>query len=162
MSHLRHIMLAILLLIVYGCGSGGNADSPKAENHGYGFEYDAQGAIGLKLRYTPELTTADPLSNPIFFENIFTQVQACVGVTSPAPMVIFVHRGTLGTTPDGLTVYGEYLTAPSLVLLYADLDKVLDIIRHEFIHYLLDVSTGNADAEHCSGVFKPRLYGGCA
>jgi|tagenome__1003787_1003787.scaffolds.fasta_scaffold19394363_2 hypothetical protein len=142
-----------------GCGSG-EGDVTPVSNHGYGVTYDVQGPQGMRLRFAPVLTTADPLSNPIFLENIFGQVEVCMGVNAPEPFVIFVPDGSLGTTADGLKLYGEYITNPSLVLLYGTTS--LDIPRHEFIHYLLDVSDGAGNLDHTSPFFKSRAEGGCA
>ena len=147
------ILLLTFLLLLAACGSAG--DNTPA-NHGYGFEYDVQGATGFKLRYTPTLTAADPLSNPIFVENIYAQVQACTSMSAPPPFVIMVAAGSL---PNGWV--GETQMNPSLVLIVAS-SEVPSVMRHELIHHLLGATMGNLDAGHTNDFFKPRADGGCA
>jgi hypothetical protein len=154
-----NIKIAMLLLCLAGCGSGGGGSKATAvdtNNHGYGFAYDVQGAAGMKLRYTPILTAADPLSNPVFLENIYTQVEECTGVSAPDPFVILLPQGSL---PNGW--FGETLNTPSLVLI-GSVPMSLNVPRHEFIHYLLFVETGDGDATHTSKFFLDRAAGGCA
>jgi len=153
-----NIKIAMLLLCLAGCGGG--AGDEGSNNHGYGFAYDVQGATGLKLRYTPILTSADPMSNPIFLENIFAQVETCTGMSAPAPFVILVPPGSMGIDPDtGLTILGKTDRDPNLILIG---DPDLSIPRHEYIHYLLIVNTGDGDGKHKSKFFDLRSNGGCA
>lgn len=155
-------LFALLALTLAGCGSGGGGGPREtASNHGYGFDFDVQGASGMRLRYKPVLTTADPLSDPIFFENIYSQVESCMNVHAPAPFIIIVPAASLGNSPTGMYVLGEYVNNPSLILLEDGDDFILDILPHEFVHYLLDMSTGNLDAAHVSIYFKPKAEGGC-
>lgn len=148
------ILLLTFLLLLSACGSVGDTSSA---NHGYGFEYDVQGTTGLKLRYTPTLTAADPLSNPIFVENIYAQVQACTGMSAPPPFVIMVAAGSL---PNNWI--GETQMDPSLVLIGSTTVEAPSVMRHELIHHLLGATTGNLDAGHTNNFFKPRADGGCA
>lgn len=151
---------ALFLLILAGCGSGGGGDAPPPDNnHGYGFAYDVQGAAGLKLRYTPVLTATAPMADPSLLENIYSQVETCMGVQAPAPFVIIVSDGALGNRSDGVPLTGLEIPNPSLILLYGNMNP--SAARHEDIHYLLEASTGDNDAGHKSPFFRSRSAGGC-
>lgn len=130
-----------VILLLAGCGK---ADS---NNHGYGYEYDVQGATGLKLR-SSALDPADPdfqaLSTPPYYENAWSKTQECTALSATAPFVILVKVGALGSDKAGL-----YLPDPSLILL----DVHAYGVRHEMVHYLLDVNTGDLDPDHKSHFF---------
>lgn len=126
-----------IVLLLAGCGSGGSSDD---NNHGYGFQSDLQGASGLKLRYSSALVATDPdfqaLSTLPYYEDAWTKTQACTGMTAPAPFVILVTNGDLGDD-----IGGRYFSNPSLIVL----DAHAFAVRHEMVHYLLDVNTGDPD-----------------
>lgn len=132
-----------------GCGSGGGdggggavAQSTDNNNHGYGFQYDVRGSTGLLLRYAPTLV-ADfpPFTEADYYESAFADTEHCTGLTAPAPFVIWDHL-------SGVGVLGLYYSRPSLVVIAAPLS-----LRHEFVHYLLDFNTGDADGGHRSRFF---------
>lgn len=139
------------MLLLTACGSGGEP----VGNHGYGFEYNVQGEIGVKLRYAPTLSASDPMANPVFIENVYSQVLECSGVSAPAPFVIIVQAGSLSRD----TWAGEYFASPPLILLATTSPEV---VRHEMIHHVLTESTGNTDPQHQSHLFLARAAGGCA
>lgn len=133
----------LVLLFLAGCGSGEDSN-----NHGYGFQADLEGRSGLKLRYSAGVTEADPdfqaLSTPTYYETAWSETQACTGLSAPAPFVILVKNGDLGSD-----IAGRYFSNPSLIVL----DAHAYAVRHEMVHYLLDVNTGNPDAGHQSHFF---------
>lgn len=135
-------MRYLLILLLAGCG-GGNETMQAVDNnnHGYGFQFDVQGAAGLKLRGGPDASV---------FENDFAATQQCAGLNAPDPFVILIPKDTLGTDPaTGLPYIGRYLNKPSLILL-----EPKGSMQHESIHYLLDVNTGDLDPGHLSPLFK--------
>jgi hypothetical protein len=142
------LRIAPLLLVLAGCGGGGADD----DNHGYGFEYDVQGVTGLRLRHSPAVTpggtVAAVISEPTLYETAFAEVQACTGLSAPAPFVILVNE--LG----GNT--GFYLSNPSLILVDVRYIGPFDTraLKHEMVHYLLDHSTGHLDPNHDSPAFE--------
>lgn len=121
--------LITLMLLLVSCGGGDEGSN----NHGYGFQYDVQGASGLKLRGE---------SDPSLYEKHFAEVEACTGLSATPPFVIVQKLESLD---------GQYLSGPSLVLI--DPSIVL-VDKHEFIHYLLDVNTGDLDPNHKSDFFR--------
>jgi len=138
-------VLTILLLV--GCGGSNDESSPQADNnHGYGYEYDVAGATGLRLRYTPTLKAGDYYADIAFYESEFERVQDCTGISAQAPFVIVVK-------PEQLPAhFGYYYSDPSLIVIHDIVALVA--FRHEAIHYLLDVSTGDLDPEHLSPLFS--------
>ena len=145
---MKLLLLVLMLIACAGCGSGDD------NNHGYGFEFDVQGASGLRLRYSgavaPGGTVATMISDPVFYERIFAEVEACMAMTAPAPFVIIVKHGEL----DG-GVAGHHFSDPQLIVV--DVTYILtnrsSVLRHEIIHYLLDINTGDPDPNHSSAVF---------
>lgn len=127
---------AALLIFLSGCGnSGGNSGAP--DNHGYGWQYDAAGRNGLKLR----LTGAMP-ENAESAEDRARAVGTCSNLSAPPPpFVIVVPKGSLGPN-----VVGLYLRDPPLILL--DHDSGDFVYDHEALHYLLDYNFGNPDSSH--------------
>lgn len=131
-----------LLLVLAGCGSGGQ-DQPA--NHGYGFAYDVQGASGLKLRTSP--LAPNGLADPAFYEASFAKTEACSGLSAPPPFIII-------SVLDNYN--GLYYSNPSLIVINPNIlvDTIHDGTEtHEMIHYLLDVNTGDPDQNHASPLF---------
>lgn len=124
-------MRYLLILLLAGCGGGG--DESAADNHGHGFQYDAITASGIRERG----------GDPAYFETAWTEVQACTGLSGPAPFVVVVPEGSLGNDQNGKAIIGVYMSDPSLILIYASLPKV---VRHEMIHDLLAFNFHTPDA----------------
>ena len=131
----------IVLLVLAGCG--GSSDD--ANNHGYGYEIDVTSNSGLRLRYSPTLKADDPYADITFYEIVFARVQACTGISAPAPFVIIVRNGDLGTDQ------ARYYSDPPLIVVSSPMSVTF---AHECIHYLLDYSTGDPDSNHGSLLFK--------
>ena len=133
-----------LVLALAGCGV--------PDNHGYGWDYDARGESRLMLRYAPALQPSAlnfaEASSVEFYESEFAWMQNCSQLSAPAPFVILVEPGALGTG-------GYYYQYPSLIVLET---SSLGLLRHEIAHYLLDYNTGDLDQGHTSAMFQP---GGC-
>ena len=122
---------------------------PAADNHGYGWDYDAVGETGLRLRYDdgagealrPPRTPPDTIA---WFERVYAETAACVDVSAPAPFVILVPPGMVDPGQDGQSLGGRYYYNPPLIVVapvptivggYALPDATF---RHEAVHYLLD------------------------
>lgn len=116
-----------IVLLLAGCGGGEEGNN----NHGYGFQYDAVGVSGMKLRS----------GDPGLFEALYAETEACTAFNAPPPFVILVAPKSI---QDG-TLNGYYWNNPSLILL--DLSQG-NAAKHEFIHYLLDINTGDQDRSH--------------
>jgi hypothetical protein len=144
-----------LLLLLTGCGSGSAQDNN--DNHGYGETFDVAGATGMRLRYTPVLGPGDVFADPKLFEGLYSEVEACTGISAPPPFIIVVAHDSLNHYDPSFI--GVYLSRPSLILLYGD---AYTVPRHEFIHYLLDMHTGDLDSTHKSPLFANIADGGCA
>jgi hypothetical protein len=139
--------------LLAGCGSGNS----EPDNHGYGEAFDVAGPTGLRLRYTPVLKSGEVFANPVMFEDLYSQVEACTGISAPPPFIVVVPHDSLNHYDPSFI--GVYLSRPSLILLYGD---AYTVPRHEFIHYLLDMHTGNLDPTHKSPLFADVAAGGCA
>jgi len=138
---MRTIALIVLLALA---GCGGSSD--ETNNHGYGYQFDVMGASGLQLRYSPTLEAGDYYADIAFYESEFERVQDCTGISAQAPFVIVVK-------PEQLPAhFGYYYSDPSLIVIHDIVALVA--FRHEAIHYLLDVSTGDLDPEHLSPLFS--------
>ena len=144
-----------LLLLLASCGSGSAPDNN--DNHGYGEGFDVAGPTGMRLRYTPVLTRTDTFADPALFEDLYSQVETCTGISAPPPFIIVVPHDALNSYDPSFI--GVYLSHPSLILLYGD---AYTVPRHEFIHYLLDMHTGDLDSTHKSPLFADVAAGGCA
>ena len=86
---------------------------------------------------------------------IYADVEVCAGLQAFPPFVIFVRGGSLYK-------YGwqaVYFDSPPLVLLDG---PQIENARHEFIHHLLQMNTGDKDINHVSRFFTPLATGGCA
>ena len=130
------LTVAALCLVLTACSGGGKDDDPASNNHGFGFQFDAQGPRGLKLRFTPRFAAGDRLANPATYEQAFDALQTCSGLSAPMPpFVIIEPSGTL--PPD---VNGLYYSSPPLIRL----DEPT-AFRHEALHYLVEANTGDPD-----------------
>lgn len=118
-----------VILLLAGCGSG-DESGVSADNHGYGFQFDVQD--GLKLRGSTDVA---------FYQDAFAKTQKCTGLSAPPPFVIVDKLA--GNA-------GEYFSDPSLILV--DVDHTY-AVKHEMVHYLLDVNTGDSDGTHASHFF---------
>jgi len=136
------LFLGAALILLVGCGGS----SDETNNHGYGYGYDVESANGLRLRYTPTLETSHYYADIAFYDSEFERVQACTGITAPAPFVIVVK-------PDQLPGYSGYYRSNPPLIIVVDF-VVLAVFHHEAIHYLLDYSTGNLDKDHASPLFR--------
>lgn len=126
-----------IVLFLAGCGSGDEGNN----NHGYGFQYDVQGAAGMKLRGGPDAG---------FLENLYAETEACTGLSAPDPFVIVVTPGSLDA-PEAPNTVGIYWNDPPLVLL--DISQS-NPAKHEFIHYLMDVVQHVQDPNHTGPLWK--------
>jgi hypothetical protein len=118
-------------VVTAGCGVEEQSNS---DNHGFGWEYQAQAANDLKLRNEPDVVEPIPLD---VLADIYDQTQACTGISAQGPFVIVVSQpvddqGRPGGQSPGLTFY-----EPPLILIMQGATWV-GIAQHEFVHYLLE------------------------
>lgn len=133
----------ILYMILVGCGQ----DS--GNNHGYGWHFDEIGESGLRIRYSDSQLLADVLKNVSFFERNFQHVVSCTGITAPGPLIVVVDELYVNGTRYGGWVHFD----TNLVLIeYTSMLR----LNHEFVHYLLNVSgfDANANSRHQSDLFE--------
>jgi hypothetical protein len=135
-------ILYALLFALSGCG--GESSDSAADNHGYGFAFDAVSRQGLHLRSAGAQTRdAQDLEARAAVVAI-----VCLGLSEPLPppppMVVFVPQGTLPTPSRGW-----YYDRPPLILL----EVVTAAFEHEALHYYLDVTTGSLDPAHTSAAW---------
>lgn len=142
---MRFVLALAFIFLFAGFGDRDSINN----NHWYGDRYDAQGASGLKLRYTPTLAAGSQFTELDVYENAFLEVQRCTRLAAPPPFVIVVPNGTFGRNAQG-QITGRYLRAPPLVLV----EVPTFAFRHEVVHYLLDFSTGDPDQRHRSPLFQ--------
>lgn len=135
---MRTISICLAITLLAGCGGGSSEiDSDELDNHGYGWEFDAISANGLKLR-KPGATARDA----DFLEAIAKVVETCVSIdAAPPPFVIIVPKGSLGQQ-----LVGAYMSGPPLIVLDESWADVA--YPHEVLHYLINVSTGAQDPTH--------------
>jgi len=141
---------ALLLLAALGCGGG--AEQAPLPCHGYGCEFDVQGAAGMRLRYAPAVEPGDPRANVVFLEQLYRMVEDCAGIEAPAPFVVIEKEGTLVSPLDGLQHHGLYYSDPDLMLI-DDGAWSFWSLKHETVHYLLHHALGNSDPDHTSSLF---------
>jgi len=141
---------ALLLLAALGCGGG--AEQEPTPCHGYGCEFNVQGAAGMRLRYAPVVQPSDPRANVAFLEQLYQMVESCAGIQAPAPLVVIEKEGTLVSPLDGLQHHGLYYSDPD-VMLVDDGVWTYWSLKHETVHYLLHYALGNSDPDHTSSLF---------
>lgn len=115
---------------------------PADDNHGYGWTSNATGPRGMQLR-EPGATTQAASD----LERYAVTVAACAGIDAqPPPFVIVVPRDSL------YPHIGWYFSNPPLILV----DEIFRDVAfaHEMVHYLLEQSTGDLDADHASPLFR--------
>jgi hypothetical protein len=147
----RPLFSALLLLALAGCG-GGCCDEPSPDNHGYGWQFDAESRNGLRLRQAGATTRdAD------FLELIASSVEGCSKIehAPPPPFVVVAPPDSLKDV-GGRTQFGLYFSAPPLIVL--DEARLFIAYPHETLHYLLDATTGNPDAEHHHTAFSTCVF----
>jgi hypothetical protein len=130
-------LAAVVLIFLSGCG--GREDS-SADNHGYGFAFDATGRGGLHLR-SAGAQTRDAMD---LEARAAVVAIVCLGMSEPLPppppFVITIPDGTLAEPYNGW-----YYSGPPLILLETN-----RVFEHEALHYYLDVTTGSHDPTHSS------------
>lgn len=82
----------------------------------------------------------------------YDQVKECMSVTEavPAPNLRIV-KGVDKVECNGFQRRGCYKSGTQTVLLPENTDETT--VRHEFVHHLLYVTTGDLDSEHRSTMF---------
>jgi hypothetical protein len=139
----------LLLALLAGCGNyDPDAEMMSPDNHGYGWHFDAQGPLGLRLRAPVQATE----QQAAFYENLAASVATCINLPSlsPPPFVVIVPAATLAP------YLGHYFDNPSLIVI----DEAWAVIayEHEVIHWRLASVTGSSDPGHTLPVWQS----GCA
>jgi hypothetical protein len=135
----------ILIAVLAGCGSETGQD-----NHGYGYQYDQDGATGLRVRWAG--TQVPSLTN---IEQLYQETMACTGITATGPLVI-ITEPIPSSSGD---VYGSVFLDTGTVFISSWLDTDIEAsfwaYKHEFVHYLLHQSGFDvtANAAHQSPLF---------
>ena len=138
----------LFLPLLAACGSNSGQD-----NHGYGYQYDAIGTTGLRVRFDgqPAPTLAE-------IEQLYIETETCTGIQATGPLVI-LQPGTFETA-DGAVVYGRTFLDTGTVLISSLIDPDPKAgyyyYKHEFIHYLLHQSgfPFEQNAAHQSPLFN--------
>lgn len=119
---------------------------------GYGCNYDGKTNLGIK--YRDELVE-DQLGrtthlNALSFDYNYKYVSECLGVWyKPHLLIILTNH-----IEDGI-IGRFHIGSPAVILVKPHYDGTDDeILRHEYVHYLLWLSTGSPDGEHVSPLFK--------
>lgn len=145
---MRSLCCLAALALLASCGQ-----DPAANNHGYGWAYNAIGTTGLRVQY--RLTSApndfpSPNESVIWFESHYAHVSACMGMVADPPMVVLTEPGTI-LDANGTKLGGMYNYDPPLIVvqpawrfdgLPPDPEWLLPSMnfRHEVCHHLLDQS----------------------
>lgn len=158
------VALLVLSFALAACG-GGSMES--TDNHGFGWEFDAMGASGLKLRFKPHLPdNGNIFTDPAHYERLFTEVDACAGMSAPmTPYLILVDAlgtGILGPTNNGVSVNGRFFSDPPLIVMDFRAAFSPQVVKEERLHHVLmhnGVIIPNGDWEHDHG---SPLFDRCA
>lgn len=138
---MRRTAIALCLVLTACGGDGEKPYEPADDNHGFGYEFNAQGPRGLKLRFSPRYAAGERLANPATYEQAFDELQQCSGLSGPMPPFVIIHpSGTLPPLPGEPEVNGLYYSNPPLIRL----DEP-EAFRHEALHYLVELHTGDPD-----------------
>jgi hypothetical protein len=127
----RLFALIVVCVVAAGCAVEEKSNN---DNHGFGWEAEAQATNGLTLRNEADVVEPVPLA---VLADIYDQTQACTGISAPGPFVVVVAKpvdesGHPGGQLPGLTFYD-----PPLVLITQGATWT-GIAQHEFVHHLLN------------------------
>lgn len=93
------------------------------------------------LRFRP--SSADVLSPQEFttlYNRAYLETEACVGVLAVGPLVVAVPNDSLGKDSKGLPIRAFTYFEANLTRIELDWQRYEPIIRHEFVHHLLDAA----------------------
>lgn len=147
---LRHMGIVLMLtsaVTLISCFAG-------ISNHGYGYDYHYYDA-DTGLHYRDDRGTG---RDPQTVIDIWRRTASCMGAAElNAPMVIYTDDPQACARFDSESCY---LADPPLVIIgtYAEWTAELYAVRHELVHYILDVTTGDLDPEHSSPAFDVCVH----
>lgn len=125
----------------------GNIDT--ANNHDFGFEFQAQ-SVTTGIRWRAD---AAPALSPDRVDAEYASLAACLAIDPPTgPMVIYaadIHARFA-------SAFGVYFDDTQTAAIDSASDLTY-VTRHELLHHLLRVTTGNSDPGH-----KSPLWAQCA
>jgi hypothetical protein len=140
-----------LIVVLAGCGQKQNED-----NHGLGFEFSSKAASGLEVRY------ADPISADINdIDKIYQSVASCMNITvDTGPLVIFQPGFRNSQDGNGFFWYDTDTVVMDNLASFLPMGDGWIGIRHEFVHYLLDISglPEDRNSAHDSRYFTDCVY----
>lgn len=151
---------AILLLAMLA-GCVGPRDD-RDDNHGYGFQYDLSTLDGLRFRNHPPVTVLDQGQMEQAIAEPYHQVEACMQVMTGGPLVVVVSNDALGSHgyiyfDDGLILMADSSAQDGLT--QATSGGPLSMMKHEFVHYLLNAS---GFPEYLNATHQSPLFVQCA
>lgn len=145
-------MIRTILLVVLLVGCGGS-DSGASNNHGLGFEYDVQGASGIRVRFVDG-------SPPIgFYNDIYDRVQQCVNHSAPGPLIVFVDEVDSHVTDGHDPFAGIYLDNGTILIetkAIQNIEALKWAVAHESVHWVThwnQLLTIQQQSEHASSLF---------
>lgn len=125
---------AVLLLVVLSLSACGKNQDPDYSNHGYGFHYDAD-VNGVRVRYD----TTRPQLTPAQIAQLWADVSACMGVSSPGPLVVVTDSPVLSS--EGYALPALAFLDTRTVIVSADVGDTWRVsywgYKHEFVHIAL-------------------------
>ena len=126
------LFILLCLAAVTGCGREAGSN-----NHGYGYHFDEQGTSGLRVRF--DGNTKPTLAE---IESLYRQVEACTGIDTTGPLVIFSAVDMTGA--QGEPIWGKtYLDTGTVIGALRSNSTATSTtwaLKHEFVHYLLHQS----------------------
>jgi len=144
---MKHLLL-IALVALAGC-TVDNSESLHDETE------TRVGAYGVTL-----LPSQDIYVSFDSMVRFYAETMACMGMTAPGPTIQYVSfqddfNGAYGAPWGGYISTGlVFVNTDSLGLGFqrdADIDQ--QILKHEYIHHILDLNTGDKDVSHSSIMF---------
>lgn len=139
------------LAILTGCG-GGMGGTGTQDNLGLGWTFTEQStATGIKARYANGNSVGVAEIDRIYAETVTCSKEK----VDVAPQYVLFEAGVKARFGKE----GDYIDRSMTVAIdagvsYGDAERLL---RHEFVHHIRYVTTGDSDAKHASG-----LFGNCA
>lgn len=145
-------LAGVALVLCSACGAPPPAPAPVDDNHGYGFAYDIASDDGTRLRFGT--VALDQSLFAQFFDRPYLEVEACMATLAPGPLVVIASPAAIAPKV-GVT----YLGADPLVLVADTYQFDARVVRHEYVHYLLDRS-GLPEADN--GCHRSPFFLACA